>query len=303
MNELSITTGSLPADSAIADRLRSAVADARTENTRRAYAAAWKAWAAFAAAHGQPELPAAPEMVAAFLAARAEDGVSMATIRQAATAIGKAHELAGQPNPCADRTVREVMRGLARQAAGRPERQARALDAEAVAAIRGSLNGDAETNLRSAVTMAIVSVMSDAGLRRSEAAVLQWADVHREADGSGRIQIAKSKTDQEGEGATVAITAAAMNDLERVARLRGSQDGLVFQLSDRQIARRIQRAAAKAGLGDGFSGHSGRVGCAVRTTRNQAPTAAVQRQGRWSSSRMVSRYTRNEAAGEALRYL
>ena len=31
--------------------------------------------------------------------------------------------------------------------------------------------------------------------------------------------------------------------------------------------------------------------------------AAVMRQGRWASARMVARYTRNEAASEALRYL
>ena len=38
-------------------------------------------------------------------------------------------------------------------------------------------------------------------------------------------------------------------------------------------------------------------------TRNGAPVAAVMRQGRWQSVRMVASYTRNEAAGEALRYL
>ena len=47
----------------------------------------------------------------------------------------------------------------------------------------------------------------------------------------------------------------------------------------------------------------GRVGMARRMTRNGAPTAAVQRQGRWKSAAMVTRYTRAESAGEALRYL
>ena len=56
-------------------------------------------------------------------------------------------------------------------------------------------------------------------------------------------------------------------------------------------------------LGEGFSGHSRRVGMAQRMTRNGAPATAVMRQGRWSTSRMVARYTRNETAWEALRYL
>ena len=40
--------------------------------------------------------------------------------------------------------------------------------------------------------------MFDGMLRRSEAAVLTWADVVREADGSGRLTVRRSKTDPEG---------------------------------------------------------------------------------------------------------
>ena len=248
-------------------------------------------------------MPAQPEAIAAYLAARAAGGVGMATVRMAVAAIARAHELADHANPCANKAVKEVTRGLARQAAGTPTRQARALDAEAVAAIRGALNGTVETDTRAAVTMALVSVLSDGGLRRSEAAALAWDDVATEADGSGRVTIRHSKTDAEGDGAVVAITARAMADLERVAFLRGNRVGKVFRLGDHQIARRIAAAARKAGLGDGFSGHSGRVGTAVRMTRAGAPTAAVMRQGRWASARMVARYTRGEDAAEALRYL
>ena len=191
---------------------------------------------------------------------------------------------------------------LARQAAGTPTRQARALDAEAVAAIRGALNGTVEDDLRIAVTMALVSVLSDGGLRRSEAAALAWDDVERQADGSGRVTIRQSKTDAEGEGAVVAITARAMANLQ-VAFLRGNRVGKVFGIGPQQIARRIKAAARKAGLGDGFSGHSGRVGTAIRMTRAGAPTVAVMRQGRWASARMVARYTRKEAASLQARRL
>ena len=78
---------------------------------------------------------------------------------------------------------------------------------------------------------------------------------------------------------------------------------MVFDLSDRQVGRRVAAMAKLAGLGDGFSGHSGRVGMAVKMTRNGAPAAPVMRQGRWETTRMISRYTRNETAAEALRYL
>ena len=77
----------------------------------------------------------------------------------------------------------------------------------------------------------------------------------------------------------------------------------VLGLSADRLARRVKQAARAAGLGDGFSGHSGRVGMARRMVGNGAPTAAVQRQGRWSSPAMVARYTRAEDAADALRYL
>ena len=54
--------------------------------------------------------------------------------------------------------------------------------------------------------MALVAVLSDAGLRRSEAAALTRGDVQRWDDGSGRITVVRSKTDAEAQGAMVAIT-------------------------------------------------------------------------------------------------
>ena len=65
----------------------------------------------------------------------------------------------------------------------------------------------------------------------------------------------------------------------------------------------MRAAARAAGLGDRFSGHSGRVGMARRTVAAVAPNAAVQRQGRWKHRDMVARYTRGEAAGKALKLL
>ena len=128
----------------------------------------------------------------------------------------------------------------------------------------------------------------------------------REGDGSGRLTVRRSKTDQDADGAVVAITPPAMADLDRLAATRGGvpdPDERMFGLSARQIGRRVAAAAKAAGLGDGFSGHSGRVGMAQRMTRDGAPAAAVMRQGRRASVRMVARYTRGENASEALRYL
>ena len=154
--------------------------------------------------------------------------------------------------------------------------------------------------------MALVAVLSDAGLRRSEAAALTWGDVQRWDDGSGRITVVRSKTDVEAQGATVAITPAAVQALDAM-RPAGVGGGVrVFGRSESQIARRVKAIAKAAGLSDWelFSGHSGRVGMARRMAQNGAPTHEIERQGRWKQGGgMVGRYTRGESAGSALRYL
>ena len=112
------------------------------------------------------------------------------------------------------------------------------------------------------------SVLSDAGLRRSEAAALTWADLDIAADGTGRLSIVRSKTDQEGAGEVVAVTRSTVQALEAIRNGAGD-DSSVFGMSESTIARRVKSAAAAAGLGDQFSGHSGRVGLAQTHDRGR----------------------------------
>ena len=152
----------------------------------------------------------------------------------------------------------------------------------------------------------MVAILSDAGLRRSEAATLTWGEVQRWDDGSGRITVIRSKTDVEAAGAVVAITPAAMQALSAIRPVGVASEAKVFGLSESQIARRVKAIAKAAGLTDWefFSGHSGRVGMARRMAQNGAPTHEIERQGRWKQGGgMVGRYTRGESAGSALRYL
>ena len=159
---------------------------------------------------------------------------------------------------------------------------------------------------RAGFDLALVAVLSDGGLRRSEAAALTWGDVQRWDDGSGRITVIRSKTDVEAQGAVVAITPAAMRALDAIRPMGVGGDVKVFRLSESQIARRVKVIAKAAGLADWefFSGHSGRVRMARRMAQNGAPTHEIERQGRWKQGGgMVGRYTRGESAGSALRYL
>ena len=97
---------------------------------------------------------------------------------------------------------------------------------------------------------ALVAVLSDGGLRRSEAAVLTWGDVRRWDDGSGRVTVIRSKTDAEAQGAVVAITPAAMGALDALRPVGAGGEVKVFGLSEPQIARRVKVIAKAAGLAD-----------------------------------------------------
>ena len=74
----------------------------------------------------------------------------------------------------------------------------------------------------------------------------------------------------------------------------------MFGLTGEALTNLVRDAAKVAGLGDGFTG---RIGMARRVVAAGALVAAVQHQGRWHHSDMVARYTRGEAAGEALKWL
>ena len=139
--------------------------------------------------------------------------------------------------------------------------------------------------MRGQVDIALCSVLSDAGLLRSEAAALTWADVEIATDGSGRIRIARTKTDQEGE--IVAITASTVQALEAIRNGAGD-DSSVFDMSESTIGRRVKAAAAAAGLGEQFSGHSGRVGLGATHDRGRRT-----RPGRHGAGEMEERRHRS----------
>ena len=285
------------ADRGVADALKAVLSD----NTNRVYGTQWRLFDDWCGDVGLRSLPAEPLTVARYVAARAGAGASMATLRLAASAIAKAHEWGKLESPCRDPGVRASLKGWGRRLA-KPQRQAGALTAVQPRLRGRGIETPEQAAVRARFDLALVAALSDAGLRRSEAASLTWGDVVRWDDGSGRITVIRSKTDVEAQGAVVAITPAAMQALDAIRPADVASDGKVFGFSESQIARRVKVIAKAAGLADWefFSGHSGRVGMARRMAQNGAPTHEIERQGRWKQGGgMVGRYTRGESSGSA----
>ena len=123
------------------------------------------------------------------------------------------------------------------------------------------------------VDVAIASVIRDGLLRVSETVALAWADVAPAPDGSGIATVRRSKTDPESQGQAVYLGQAAMTALAAIRPADVDGAAPIFGLSVRQLNRRIQAMARAAGLGEGFSGHSGRVGMAQDLTASGAEAA------------------------------
>ena len=122
---------------------------------------------------GLQSLPAESLTVARYLAVCAGDGATIATLRLVTSAIAKAHELAGHDSPCKDRGVRESLKGWGRRLA-RPQRQAGTLTAVQPRRRGRGIETSEQAAERARFDLALVAILSDAGLRRSEAAALTW---------------------------------------------------------------------------------------------------------------------------------
>ena len=306
---IEISTSDHDAAQAVAAGLR----DAKAANTRRAYASAWHTFCDWSILTGRESMPAAPQSVALYLGHLAAEGKTMATINLARAAISHAHAAQGitkDENPARHPVVAEMVKGWRNQAPA--PAQVDALTAPALARIRetarlprrgrgGRMEAAETAQARGAVDLAIIGVMSDGGLRRSEAAALTWNDIEFWADETARITIQKSKN--QVEPATVAVTETTAHALREIQPNDADPTAPVFGLTGEALASRIRASARAAGLGNGFSGHSGRIGMARRMVAAGAPNAAVQHQGRWRHGDMVARYTRGEAAGDALKWL
>lgn len=213
-----------------------------------------------------------------------------------------------------------MWRGLRRTRLHGRQRQAKGLTLVDRDRILATLNDADPRDVRDA---ALLSMAYETMCRRSELVALQLEQISREKDGTGRVLLERSKTDQEGEGAMLYLSPATTARVQRWVELAALESGPLFRtiphirkraaipamesqeryptaLSDRDVARIFKRRAAAAGLDAVLiSGHSTRVGPTQDLLANNFSGAAIMRQGRWKTERMVIRYGQRIAAGQS----
>ena len=285
------------------ERVMEAARRSRAHSTMVTYRKYLSAWTEHARKRGVPARPAHPAAVGEWLTTLADEGKSISTLQVARAALAAAHREAGLEDPTTSELVRRVLSGLSREAArqGKRPAQVKGLTAERLGRIIANLDppGGPPPPVGIVRDLVMVQVMRDALLRRGEAAALVWGDISRARDGSGRLIIRYSKTDQEGRGAVMYLSRVTMRALDRIRPPDVSPQTSVFGIGGPHLSARIAALAKKAGLGPGYSGHSCRVGMAQDLAAEGYSLAQLMTAGRWTNPAMPARYTRNQAAARS----
>lgn len=323
------------------ERVDAYVARASAEATLRAYKSDWRLFCAWCGENGYCPLPASPATVAGFLTLLAERGfvpteprrtkrgvvlprkapvpLGRATIGRRLAAIVFAHRAADLEPPTTQpdaARLEKAMRGIRKDKKGELPGKKRAADGDVLRDMLRSITGE---DLRAYRDRALLAVGMAGAFRRSELVAVTIARVSEDSRGL-LVRIPSSKTDQEGQGHTVAIPDGRR--LEPVQHYRAwlekakIGDGPVFRkltpqgrltdkpMSAQGVALVVKAAAVAAGYPpELFSGHSLRAGFLTEAGRQNANLFKMKEHSRHASLEMVAEYVRDherfrEHAGE-----
>jgi site-specific recombinase XerD len=271
--------------------------------TRRAYQSDFRVFADWCRARGVEPIPAAPAVVATFLAAQATVGVKAATLARRVAAIRYAHALKGMEPPTNAEGVKATMRGIRRSIGTKPARKS-AATAERVA-LMARLTPATLGGLRD---KALLLLGFSGAFRRSELVALEVSDLLETEDGY-RVTIRRSKTDQEGAGQEVAILRGsrlrAVEAVQAWLAAAGITEGPVFRsvakggrvraeaLTAETVANVVKACALRAGFDPAaFAGHSLRAGFLTSAAEHGASIFKMMEVSRHKSVDVLKGYVR-----------
>ncbi len=300
-----------------AERARAYARAAKAPSTLRAYRADWRDFTLWCEGRGTQALPATPETVALYLADRAETH-RPATLARRLAAIAKTHAAAGHPSPASlsHLAVGETLKGIRRThgVAQQAKLPLVTADIQKLLAHLPGEGGGGKGALAAARDRALLLLGYAGAFRRSELAALRVGDLLWVEEGLA-VRIARSKTDQKGEGRKVALPcgqhpascpvraleawltsagidrAAAQAPLFRAVDRHGRL--LAAALHPNSVGEIVKRALRRAGYPDeAYGGHSLRAGFATQAARSGASAFAIMRQTGHRSVATVARYVR-----------
>ena len=241
--------------------------------------------------------------MAAFLAFEAIHGTRASTIGRRLAAIRYAHKLAGFETPTNSEAVKATLRGIRRTIGSAPARK-RPATADRVRTMAQQTDG----SLKGLRDRTILLLGFSGAFRRSELVGLDLLDLEFSLAGL-LVTIRKSKTDQEGEGATIPIIAGSaacpIAAVRAWIKAAGITCGPLFRsirkggkigrrLSGRAVAEIVKKAATGAGLNaKDFSGHSLRAGFLTSAAASGASLFKMMDVSRHKSADTLRGYVRD----------
>lgn len=279
---------------------------ALAKNTVRGYEADWASFSGWCAERGYLSLPADANTLTIYMVDRSRS-LTKASLARAIAAISRYHRLAGHPSPTVVPQFRDVMRGI-RRSKTEPQIPKRALLAEDLFEVLASIPGLKKHEAVELRDRALLVIGFTGALRRSELVGLDVKDIVRSRQGMV-LNLRSSKTDQESDGASVAIPRGRKSSrcpvtmLEAWLDCAGITEGPIFRpvqqngkvlstrLTGRSVALIVKRHVGHAGFtAEEFSGHSLRSGLATSAAAAGQNERDIMTQTRHKSVEMVRRY-------------
>lgn len=295
------STGALT--SMIEDTLNYANAS-RASGTTKQYESNWRGFLTFCTQQGLSPLPSTAQIVAVYLAALAKTGKATSTVASHLAAIKYFHDRARALINWQDPILAEVLAGIRRSSERRVQKAEAILPDDLRALI-----GVTDATLGGLRDRALLLVGFAGAFRRSEITAITVENIERVEEGMV-IRLDRSKTDQEGRGAEVAIPFAGdklLCPVRSLATWLSASDissGPVFRrvlkngsvgtdaLSEESVRLILAKAVERAGLEGKFSPHSLRAGFCTSAALSGASLEAVARQARHTSIQTTLGYVR-----------
>jgi site-specific recombinase XerD len=275
--------------------------EAFAPSTRRNYLqikAMFEEWCAERGHNANP--PVHPMVIAAYVDDMGGK-IRASTIETRLWAINEMHRARFLSPPCQHRLVELAMKAVKRKH-GAGHRQAPPLGKREVLLAISNL-GTSRIELRD---KAVLWVATDSWCRASELVALKVRDICPQEDGSSLLFIARSKTDQFGEGAYAFLskrgTEAAL-DWVKLANLKpddplftkSQANAAIRPLDAATISRIIKRCTGR----NDVSAHSTRVGGVQDALKLGCDLSSIMVAGRWTSPEMPARYGRRLLASQS----